>query len=232
MPASSLSSRLNRKDACRLLATSLGAAFRLPFFAIRSKLYRKQVDPAARCVHALDRDAHAIAEPDGLAGARAAQERALLVELPPLAGQLARREHPLVAVAERHERAGADQADDLAVPLLVIAPAADLGLEQEAAHDVVGAALDLHRVAFACRRQRRERVEVATAARSLLSPTDRRQQRAVTHEVGVAPDRRGEMAVVRRPQPGVPEVVGAVARLLERPQDQRRQGGAAVTGAP
>ena len=43
-------------------------------------------------------------------------------------------------------------------------------------------------------------------------------------EIGVAPDRRGEMAVGGAREPGVAEVVRVVARLLERAQDERREG--------
>ena len=42
-------------------------------------------------------------------------------------------------------------------------------------------------------------------------------------EVGVAADRRGEVAVARRAQPGVADVPRRVARLLERAQDERRE---------
>ena len=50
-------------------------------------------------------------------------------------------------------------------------------------------------------------VELVRARRGVVD-AERRQQRAVRDEVGVAPDRRGEVAVVRRLQPGVAEVRG------------------------
>ena len=54
-----------------------------------------------------------------------------------------------------------------------------------------------------------------------------RQQRAVDDEVGIAPDRRGEVAVARAREPGVAEVRGRVVGLLERAQHERGQRGAA-----
>ena len=56
-----------------------------------------------------------------------------------------------------------------------------------------------------------------------LARADRRQQRAVADEVRVAADRRGEMAVARRAQPGVAEVARRVVGLLERAQDERAE---------
>ncbi len=50
-------------------------------------------------------------------------------------------------------------------------------------------------------------------------------------EVRVAADGRREVAVARRLQPGVAEVRRRVAGLLERAQDERREGQAAVPGA-
>ena len=52
----------------------------------------------------------------------------------------------------------------------------------------------------------------------------RRQQRAVADQVGVAPDRRGEVAVAGQLQAGVPAVALVVVGLLERAQDQAGQG--------
>ena len=49
----------------------------------------------------------------------------------------------------------------------------------------------------------------------------RARRRAVHDEVGIAPDRRREVAVGRRGETGVAEVLRGVARLLERAQQQR-----------
>ena len=62
------------------------------------------------------------------------------------------------------------------------------------------------------------------AARGARSPaTDGGEQRAVAHEIGVAADRRGEVAVVRRPEAGMAAVLRRVGGLLEGAQDQRGQ---------
>ncbi len=102
----------------------------------------------------------------------------------------------------------------------------------------VPAALDAARAragSSARRRRRRARSDIASrsratapvaglveavAARRLLPPADRRQQRAVADEVGIAADRRGEVAVVRQTEPGVAEALRVVARLLQRAQDE------------
>src|SRR5437764_471539 len=82
--------------------------------------------------------AKGVAEADARARALAVEDRPLLVELPPVAAQLAHREHALVgAVAEDDERAGADERDDLAVVDGLVAALEDLALEQERRGDVV-----------------------------------------------------------------------------------------------
>ncbi len=50
------------------------------------------------------------------------------------------------------------------------------------------------------------------------------QQRAVHDEIGVAADRRGEVAVRRAGEAGVAQVLRVVARPLQGPQDERRKG--------
>ena len=52
---------------------------------------------------------------------------------------------------------------------------------------------------------------------------DRGQQRPVADQVGVSADRRGEMAVARRLEPGVTEVARVVVGLLQSPQHEARQ---------
>src|SRR6185312_10255978 len=105
-----------------------------------------------------------------------------------------------------------------------------LALEQERARDVVGGALDAHRVALA-RRAPVAGARQAGRSRGLLPAADGAQQRAVADEVGVAADRRGEVAVVREPEPGVAEVRRVVARLLERAQHEAAQADPALAGA-
>src|SRR5262249_31107033 len=135
MPASKRSSRLKRNDACRLVATSPGAVLRLPFLAIPGR--RVEIDPTPGCVDPAHHDAHRAAQPHPPPGLGADQHRALLVELPPVPAEPAHGQQPLVAVAEVHEGPRADEADHLAIELALL-----LALEQEAARDVVGVALD------------------------------------------------------------------------------------------
>src|SRR5690348_9089912 len=96
------------------------------------QLYGREVDAPTRGVDAVDLDDDRVAEPQRHPGLRADQHRLLLVELPPVAAQAPDRQHPLVAVAERDERAGADDADHLARPLGLPAALEQLRLEQEA----------------------------------------------------------------------------------------------------
>src|ERR1035438_10349381 len=58
---------------------------------------------------------------------------------------------------------------------------------------------------------------------------DRAEQRPMTDQVGIPPDRRGEMAVVRRGEPRVAEIAIVVVGLLERAQHERGQGTAPVS---
>ena len=75
----------------------------------------------------------------------------------------------------------------------------------------------------------RSRAEVCSASSPRSSGTgsspsaELAQQRAVDDEIGVAADRRGEVAVRRAREPRVAEVARVVARLLERAQDERRE---------
>ena len=155
------------------------------------------------------------------------QHRLQLVEIPPVAAQAADRQQALVVAAERDERARADHARHLALPLGVHAALEQLGLEHEAARDRVAPALDRHRVALAHRAPLARAVHLR-GSRRLLARADGREQRPMADQVGIAPDRRGEVAVARRAQSGVADVARRVVRLLERAQHQRREGGAAV----
>ena len=175
-----------------------------------SQLYRQQVHAPARRVD--PRDLHDARGRRCGSRRRCASRPASspqLVELPPVAAQPPHRQHALVAVAEGDERARADHARDLAGVLRVPAALEQLGLEHEAARDVVGGALDRHRVALALRAPRRPPPRAARRAARSSPAADRRQQRAVADEVGVAADRRGEVAVARRAQAGVAEVAAA-----------------------
>ena len=141
------------------------------------------------------------------------------------------RQHALVAV-EGDERARADHArrprprTRACQPLLEQA-----ALEQERARDVVGGALDRHRVALARASTTRPRPPGPRRARSASPAPIARQQRAVADQVRVAADRRREVAVALRAQAVVAEVARRVVRLLERAQHERRERRAAVPAA-
>ena len=77
--------------ACRLVATSPGDALRFVFAMSvgHDAIRREEVDAPARRVDALDANAHLVAQADRRAGALAEEDRPLLVELPPVAAQLA-----------------------------------------------------------------------------------------------------------------------------------------------
>ena len=124
-----------------------------------------------------------VAEPDRAAALAAPAQRHLgAVELVALAGQRPRRQHPLVDVAELaaegDEGAGPDHPGDLALEDRVEAALAELALEQVGGADVVGAALDLGRLALAGRGVGGGVAAVAQRRRLLPLP-QRRQQRPV-----------------------------------------------------
>src|SRR5262249_15073536 len=123
---------------------------------------RDQVHPSTERVHTRHLYLDRIAEPQARAAALAAQDRAQLVQLPPLArgaaigGQpahVSHREHALVhrlrAHAEGDERAARDQADHLAREALLPVARVEHLFQREAAGYVVGVALDRHRLALA-----------------------------------------------------------------------------------
>src|SRR4051812_1459514 len=227
-PASSRSRNSYLCDAVRLLATSPGATLRFLPLAMRpSSLGGRrrrdvELDAPARGVDLAHQHPHGVADADRAARVLAGEDRADLVELPPVAAQPARRQEALEAVAEGHEGARADEAHDLAVVLALQLALEEPALEQEGVGDVVGGALDLHRVALAAARPLGRLVE-RVLARRLFPTTDRAEQRAMGDEVGITPDRRGEVRVGAGVQPRVALVLRRVARLLERAQHERRQ---------
>ena len=192
---------------------------------------RLEVDPPARRVDAAHPHTHRVAEAERRARPLADEDRALLVELPPVAAQAPDRQQSLVAVAEADERARPDHAGDLAVVhALVAAALVELALEEEAPGDGVRVALDLHRVALARARPLAGLVEGVRPRRG-LPRADRAEQCAMGDDVRVAPDRRREVAIARRLQAGVTDVPRCVVRLLERAQDERGESAAAVARA-
>src|ERR671934_946554 len=171
-----------RRDVARRrlpLALALGHPdLRVVRRRLRRPVHEVQIHAAAWRLDALHADPDRVAEADRGAGVDPEEDRPRLVELPPVAAQAAHGKQPLVAVAEAHERACADDAGDLALELPPPALLEELALEQEAARDRVGRPLDAHRVALAGARPLARLVERA-GARGVLAPAHRAQQRAV-----------------------------------------------------
>ena len=92
----------------------------------------REVHAAAGGVDTLDLHDDTVAEAQRVARLGSDELGLELVELPPVAAQAAHRQQALEA-AEGDERAGADDARDLALELRVPAGLEQLGLEQEAA---------------------------------------------------------------------------------------------------
>ncbi len=147
---------------------------------------------------------------------------AVAFELEELPGQPPRRQKALEDLAEAHEEPRADQPGDLALPGL--APSRARAARLRAARR------------GRCRpRGTRARPPRARAAEAWTASSSRSsawritgepelgKQRPVDDEVGVAADRRGEVAVGGARETGVAEVARVVARLLERAQDERRE---------
>ena len=122
---------------------------------------------------------------------------------------------------KRTKRPGADQAGDLALPLLV--PAA---LEEPRRAATRGRCRRRGTRAWPPRARARTRARRAARGRPDVGrrrwPSSRSSD-AVHDEVRVAADRRGEVAVRRAREAGVAEVARVVARLLERAQHERRE---------
>ena len=95
--------------------------------------------------------------------------------------------------------------------------------QPEGGADVVAAALDRGRLALGARAAvglEGQLGEPRAAARRAARGC---QQAAVHQQVGVAPDRRGEVEVRRAGEPGVPDLRRRVVRLAQRAQHQRPQ---------
>ncbi len=135
--------------------------------------------------------------------------------------------------SERDKSPGADQPRDLAREHLLVAAVEQNLFEQEAGGDVIALVLQLGGVALALGGPFPQLVELASARAlaSALAGPDRREQRAMTDDVRIAPDRRGEVAVARRAQSGVADVLRRVAGLLERAQHERAERDPAVARA-
>ncbi len=111
------------------------------------------------------------------------------------------------------------------------AVATEQSFEHEARCDVVGVALELHRLALALGGPRSQLRELGRA-RLRLARAERGQQRPVADDVGIPADRGGEVAVGAGVQAGVAEVHRGVVGLLERAQDQGPERDAPAPAVP
>ena len=154
--------------------------------------------------------------------AASGQRGAERVQLEVVARQPPRRQVALEHLAEADEEAGADRADDLA--LATPAPsrarrararAATRGRSSSARYSTP------RRLPLARRRVLGELRQVA--GRRIVGGAELPQERPVDDEVGVAADRAREVAVRRAREARVAEVPRVVARLLQRPEDERRE---------
>ena len=194
------------------MATSPAAALRLPRLlttrasetGTRSTRPRGASTPSTRTVTGSPRRTRR--------PAAAADDRRLgLVEVVALApAHPPRRQEALIDVAEcaaeGDERPGVDQARHLALERRLGPGLEQLALEQEGGADVVGVALDRHRLALALRAPH-ARLANLTALGLLLPRPEAREQGPVRDQVGVAADRRREVAVRGAAEPGVAEVL-------------------------
>src|SRR5436305_4876108 len=117
MPHSQVSSRWYRNDACRLVATSPGAALRFFFFAIALRVCPsgRQIHASAGWLDAIDDDVDGIAEAQATAGFLGHQRRPGLVQDPPAAETPHRQETLVSLVAKAYEGALLDQPHHLAL---------------------------------------------------------------------------------------------------------------------
>src|SRR5918994_1846781 len=137
-------------------------------------------------------DVDRIAEPEGPTTAPPDEPGLERVDLVVVAGEPSSRQVTLENVAEADEEAGADHPRDLAGERLLPAALEEDVLEQPRGNDVVCAVLDLARLAFLGKR--------------LVRRAELSEQPPVHDEIGVASDRRREVAVRGAREPRVAEV--------------------------
>src|SRR5918996_1207061 len=194
----------------------------VPVVLAMGRFCRYQAHLALR--HLLDPvDAHGdlVAEAIGAFSSPTDERGAEWIQLEVVAAELAGGQEALEETVEANEDAGPDRADDLPAEGRVPARLEQPALEQPGEAELVGAVLDLGRFTLALGRPLRQLVEIIGGR--LVGEPEQREQRAMADEVGVAADRRGEVAVGPTREPGVTEVARVVARLLERAEDERRK---------
>src|SRR5205085_648769 len=111
-------------------------------------------------------------------------------------------------LAEADEETGADDPDDLALPPLLPAALEELGLEEPREAELVREVLGAGGLALARGGVLGKRAEVL--GHWVVGGTELVQERPVAHEVRVAADRRGEVAVRGAREPRVAEVARVV----------------------
>src|SRR3954464_852479 len=172
--------------------------------AMASTLAGGEFDLAAVPFDALDTHVDRITESQRAAAAPAGERRAERRRFEVVAGQPARRQESLEDLVETHEETGADHADDLTFEGRFPALLVEARVEQPCEADVIGLVLDVRRLALAHGDVLGKLCEVV--GHRGVGGADLAQQRAVTDEVGVPPDRRGEVTVRATGEAGVTEV--------------------------
>src|SRR5918995_2938294 len=225
-PASWRSSRWYSCRALRFSAISFSPA------AIRSIVAATdpELDLPFRPVDVGDGDLDRVAEPEGPFRAPPDESGGELVDLVVVPAQSADRDVALEDLSEADEEAGADDAVDLAWERRVPAALEEHGLEQPGKADVVGAVLDVREPALLGGRMVGSLPEIL--GKGLVGRAELPQERPVDDQVGIAPDRRREVSVRRAGEARVTEVARVVSRLLQRPEDERREGLGAATRPP
>src|SRR5919204_4270668 len=163
-----------------------------------------------------------VAEPVRPPASPPGQRRAELVQFEVVAGQPPRRQEGLEHLPEADEQARRDQPDDLTLERRFPAKLEQATLEQPREADLVGEVFELCGRPLAQGRMLRELRQILRER--LVRDAELAQERAVADEIRLAADRRGEVAVRGARETRVAEVPRVIPRLLERLQDERREG--------
>src|ERR671924_1352378 len=205
-PASWRSSRWYSWRARRFSAISFSPVIR--------SLCRCQLDLPLRPVDLGDDDVDRVAETECPLRAAADERGAEVVQLVVVAAEPPRRQKALEDLAETGEEPRADHAVDLALERRLPAAVEQHGLEQPGEADVVGPVLDvgvaplLHRGVLG--------VLAGVLRQRLVGGAELPEERTVDDEIGVAPDRRGEVAVRRAREPRVSAATFAASPGVSR----------------
>ena len=166
-------------------------------------------------IGAHDFDAHPLPEPEGLPAALAAQHMVCLVVFEIVTAQFGDVNHAVnQQLIHGHKNTEAGHAADRTVKLgsHVLARVHALEPRGHFARGFVGATLVL-------RAMHTERVPIGLV---IFAPANDSLDRAMHHQIRIAPDRRGEVGIALIRQPEMADIVGAVLRLLHRAQHDTR----------